>query len=795
MEQLTAAPFSFGHEYGGDAMIGQTISHYRIGDKIGEGGMGSVYKAEDLTLKRTVALKFLSHEALADKDQKARFLREAQAAAGLDHPNICTVYEVEEAAGETFIAMAYLDGQNLQDKIGAGPVEIVEAVRLAQQVAQGLRAAHKKEVVHRDIKPANVIVTRDGVAKIVDFGLAQLGGEGRLTKEGSVVGTTAYMSPEQAMADPVDHRTDIWSLAVLIYELVTGKLPFRGHYRDAIVYSIVNEAPSAISDTRRDVPPALEQIVTKALAKSPDERYQDIDGMLADLQTLRGNLESGSAEALLAEAKPAGRKWALILGGVAGLLGLVMTVAAIFLTGHEDAINSIAVLPLENLSGGPEQDYFVNGMHEALIAELAQIGALTVISRTSVNRYRGTEKSIPEIADELNVDAVVEGSVLRAGDRVRITAQLIAVEPERHLWTQSYDRDLRDVLSLHSQVAMAVAKEIQVAVTPAEEARLASTREVDPVVYQHHLQGREFCSTQIESELYRGVDQFRQAIERDPSYAPPHAGLARCYCTLAMFFLAPSEAAPRAQAAVNEALRLDDELAEAHAVKGYMKLYFDGDFSGEEDFERALELDPNSVTALLDYAWYLAVSARFDEAISMNKRAVDLDPLGPTTVAKLGWVSFMARRYDESILHFQKALELDSNLVYGYAFLSVNYVKKGMATEAAAAVEKAEALAPSSEDHNLLGLLGWTYASLGRKDDAQRILDQMTGLSPRRYVAPSQFATIHAALGDADSAFRLLREAPEGGVPLVLLKTHPMSDSLRSDPRFGELLNKLGLGN
>ena len=778
-------------------MIGQTISHYKIVDKIGEGGMGCVYKAEDLKLKRTAALKFLPHRALEDKDQKAWFLREAQAAAGLDHPNICTVYEVDEVAGETFIAMAYLEGQSLQDKIAAGPLGIDEAVDIGRQVAQGLQAAHRKEVVHRDIKPANVIVTRQGIAKIVDFGLAQLGGEDRQTKEEAVVGTTAYMSPEQTMADPVDQRTDVWSLGVLIYELLTGQTPFRGHYRDAIVYSIVNEAPQAINELRSDVPPMLQQIVSRALAKSPDERYQHIDEMLADLQSLRGNLESGEIKTPPPTAKPVERKRKLVLAAAVGipiLLAFLLLAGALFFSaGPDDAIDSIAVLPLDNFSNDPEQDYFVAGMHEALIAELAQIEALMVISRTSVNRYRDTEKSIPEIARELNVDVILEGSVLRAGDSVRITVQLIGTEPERHLWAQSYDGDLRDVLSLHSQVARAVAKEIQVAVTPEEEARLATTRQVDPEVYQHYLLGRQFCSTQSESELYRGIDQFRQAVDRDPSYAPPHAGLARCYSTLAMFFLPPEEAAPRVEAAVIEALRLDDELAEAQAMNGYMKLYFNGDFSGQKDFERALELDPNSVPALIDYGWYLTVSARFDEALAMYKRAADLDPLGPTTVANLGWGSFVARRYDESIIHFQEALELDSDLVYGHAFLAANYVKKGMAAEAAAAAEKAERLAPSSEDQNLLGVLGWVYASLGRRDDAERILDQLRGLSPRRRVNPGMLAGIYGALGDADSAFPLLNKADDEGASLVLLKAHPMSDPLRADPRFDELLNRLGL--
>ena len=775
-------------------MIGQTISHYQIGDKIGEGGMGSVYKAEDLTLKRTVALKFLSQTTLEDEDQKARFLREAQAAAGLDHPNICTVYEVEEAAGETFIAMAYLDGQNLQDKIAAGPLEIDDAVDLAEQVAQGLRAAHRKEVVHRDIKPANVIVTSEGVAKIVDFGLAQLGGEGRLTKEGVTVGTTAYMSPEQTMAAPLDRRTDVWSLGVLIYELVTGQAPFRGHYGDAIVYAIVNEEPQTMIELRSDVPPALQQIVSKALAKSTDERYQHIDEMLADLQSLRGNLESGAVEAPLPKPESVERKRKLILSGVAGLLVLVLVAALFLSTGHEEAIDSIAVLPLDNFSNDPEQDYFVDGMHEALIAELAQIRALKVISRTSVNRYRDTAKSIPEIADELNVDAVVEGSVLRTGDSVRITVQLIAATPERHLWAQSYDRGLRDVLSLHSEVARAVAKEIHVAVSPEEEARLVSTRPVDPEVYEHYLLGRQLCNSQIESELYRGIDQFRQAIDRDPSYAPPHAGLARCYGILALFsFLSPREAAPRGETAVIEALRLDEELAEAHAMNGYMKLFLHGDFSAEEDFERALELDPNSVTALLDYGWYLTASARFDEALVLYKRAVELDPLGPTTVMDMAWASFVARRYDKSILHSQEALELDPGFVYGHVFLSASYVQKGMAAEAVAAAERVEALASSSEDQNLLGILGWVYATLGRRDDAQRVLDQLTALSPRRRVNPACPALIYAGLGDGDSAFPLLNASERGGL-LTLLRTHPMWDPLRSDPRFEELLNKLRLG-
>ncbi len=453
------------------------------------------------------------------------------------------------------------------------------------------------------------------------------------------------------------------------------------------------------------------------------------------------------------------------------------------------------MLPLDNFSNDPEQDYFVNGMHEALIAELAQIQALAVISRTSVNRYRNTEKSLPEIASELDVDVVLEGSVLRAGDSVRITVQLIGTRPERHLWAQTYDGDLQDVLRLHSEVAQAVAKEIKIAVTPEEEARLASTRKVDPAVYQHYLRGRQLCNSQSESELYRGIDQFRQAIALDPSYAPPHVGLASCYSALSWYFLPMQEVASRVEAAINEALKLDEELAEAHAMNGHVKLFFHRDFSGEEDYERALELDPNSVTALIKYGQFLTASARFDEAVVMYKRAVELDPLRSATVMDWGWASFMARRYDEAILHGRQALELDPDFVYAHAWLAASYVQKGMVTDAAAALARVEALDPSSEDQNLLGILGWVYASLGRRDDAHRIIDRLKGLALRRTVDPIAMGGIHGALGELDRAFEFLQEGAATSAIAPFLAAHPFTDPMRSDPRFDELLNNLARGN
>jgi len=787
-------------------MIGTTISHYKIVDKLGEGGMGVVYKADDLRLKRQVALKFLSSSVLADEDHKARFQREAQAAAGLDHPNVCTVYESGEVGGETFIAMAYLQGPSLKERLASGPVPLDEALEIAQQIGRGLQAAHRQGVVHRDIKPANVIVTPEG-AQIVDFGLAQLTGDGGLTGRRTALGTTAYMSPEQTMAEPLDARTDIWSLGVLIFEMVAGSTPFRGHYDDAIVYAIVNEEPAKLKQLRDDVPFSLERIVSKALAKNPDERYSEVEELLADVKALQ---QEASSPARLRRgenrpvettgnkrlASPGGldnRKRRLVLGAAAAVAALLSGIVFFFPTGEARAFDSIAILPLDNFSNNSADDYFVDGMHEALISELAQIKALAVISRTSVNRYRSTDKSLPEIASELDVDVVLEGSVLRAGDSVRITVQLIGTSPERHLWAQSYDGDLKDVLSLHSQVAQAVAKEIRVAVTPDEKARLASTRQVDPAVYQHHLRGRRLCTSHLESEIYRGVDEFRQAIEIDPGYAPPYVGLARCYGSLAFYFLPPEDVTTPMEAAVRKALELDEELGEAHAMLAYSKLVFHRDFSGEAEFRRALELDPNDVAVLKQYGWYLTASARFDEAIATYKRAVELDPLSAVTVQALGWASFVARRNDEAVAHLQRALELSPDFSYPYAFLAACYVQKGMEEEAAAAAKWAEALAPASEDQNLLSVLGWVYASVGRADAAARMLDRLHRLAPRRRVDPVLRAAIYGALGELDRAIELLQQGADTTAVATLLPTHPFVDSMRADPRFDQVLRELGL--
>ncbi len=603
-------------------MIGQTVSHYRILEKLGGGGMGVVYKAQDVKLDRFVALKFLSPHLDTSAAEKQRFINEAKAASALDHNNICTIYEVGETDdGQIFIAMAYYEGETLQKKVSSNQLSVSSAIDFAMQIAQGLAKAHEHGITHRDIKPANVIITKDGVAKILDFGLAKLSGQSRLTKSGATLGTVAYMSPEQAQGAEVDHRTDIWSLGVVLYEMLTGQLPFSGEYEMAMMYSLVNTDPKPVRSLRSEVSVGLEQIINKALAKKPEERYQQINELLADLKS--PTQKSESKKPFLTRKLAVGKRWYLYAGLVVLILGVVL--AGIFLRPQSaEAIDSIAVLPLENMTGDPNQEYFVDGMTEALIANLAKINSLRVISRTSVMQYKKTRKPLPDIAKELNVKAIVEGSVLRANGRVRITAQLIDAPKDRHLWANSYDRDFRDVLALQSEVTTAIVHEIQVKLTPQEQQGLTNALQVNPEVYQTYLKGRYFLNKRTEEGLKKSIEYFQNAIEKDPGFALAFAGIAEAYALLGApnyAVLKPWEAQQKGEAAALKALEIDDTIAEAHTSLGYLKFLFEWDwFGAEREFQRAIELNPNYATAHQRYALYLKNLGRFDEALIEIKR-------------------------------------------------------------------------------------------------------------------------------------------------------------------------------
>jgi serine/threonine protein kinase/tetratricopeptide (TPR) repeat protein len=776
-------------------MIGKTITHYKVLEKLGAGGMGVVYKAEDTRLRRIVALKFLPPELTRDQEAKDRFIHEAQSASSLDHPNICDIHDVGETDdGQLFIVMTCYEGETVKSWISKGQLRIEEAVDLAIQIAQGLQKAHDHGIVHRDIKSANVIITSDGIAKIVDFGLAKLSGRTVMTKVGTTVGTAAYMSPEQARGEPVDHRTDIWSLGVVMYEMITGQLPVKSDYQEAIVYSILNQSPTPLTAVRSGVPMELERIVNKCLEKSPAGRYQHMDELLVDLKALKKNLVTGQTSQVVG-SRARMTKQRRILYGTAAIIVLAIVLGAVyFLLPSREVLDSVAVLPLENRSGDPNQEYFCDGMTDAVITELQKIKSLRIISWTSVRKYKKSDKSLPEIAKELGVKGVVEGAVSRQVDTVRITVQLIQASPEKHLWANMFDRHMRNILALQSDVARAISREIRAVITPEEQARLAVTNLVSPEAHELYLKGKFFAEKLGENDVAKAIEYFNLAIEKDSNYALAYSGLGLAYQYLCGWgYISSQEAYTKMESAATMALRKDSILAEAHLLLALKKFAYDWDFhSAEKEFRIAIELNPGSSKAHDEYSNFLADTRDIDAGIAENKRAQELDPLSVQIKLNLCMIYWNnLRQYDKAISLCREILEMDPQYLMAHYVLGATYSLQDRYSEALSEFQTYERLAP--EDIYVQWNYAVLYARMGDRKRAEEYLGKIVSYAKQRYFSRTALAEVFAQLGYTDRAMECLEKAYSERQPTIRdARTKPFLDPLRSDPRFIALLKKIG---
>jgi eukaryotic-like serine/threonine-protein kinase len=743
---------------------GTKFGPYEIVGPLAAGGMGEVYRARDTRLGRYVAIKVLPETMSKDLDRLWRFRQEARAIAALNHPGICTIYDIGEERGRQFIAMEFLEGETLRRRMISRRTSPHEVARFGSQIADALDAAHLKMVVHRDIKPENICITERGTPKVVDFGLAKFVQEVNeqtvsetVTKEGSMIGTLAYMAPEQVRGHAVDGRADIFSLGVVLYEMATGHRPFEGRSMFELGSAILQKAPAPFATA---VSPSLRRIILRCLAKDPGRRYQRAGELRAALDAVLGDTLHGLPHpefplaAFEASAPP---------------------------------IRAIVVFSLRNLSSNIDEEYFAEGMTEALTAALAQVGALRVVS------HKAVPQTLKQIARRLKVDAAVEGTVLRVGDRVRITAKLIDAPGGTHIWADSYERDLRNVLAMQTEIARAIAKEIQIKLTPREEAQLFRATEVDPNAYRLYLKGKFQFQKWTPEGFRKGVEFFRQAIEQDPSYGPAYAGMADCYSLAGFYHLMPGKVvfAP-AKAAARQALELDETSAEAHVSAGLACLARDWDWlTALAECKRAIELNPSSASAHHWYGTILNFCGRQQEALMEMRYALDLDPLSLIIQTHLGWVFYTLGEYDLAIKQLRQALEVDRTFLFAQWMLGQTYSVAGQHLEAIELIEKVNALF-GRDPPVLAGLLGYNLAKSGRAGQARELLAGLEGSVKADSASPYEPVLLCTGLGDVDQAFGWLEACfADRSSYLALLKIERILDPLRSDPRFQDLVVRI----
>jgi eukaryotic-like serine/threonine-protein kinase len=833
-----------------------TISHYRILSHIGAGGMGEVYLAEDISLRRRVALKILPEQFNSDEDRLRRFEQEARSASALNHPNIITIHEVGAESGTRFIATEFIEGETVRQKLKQSGIGIREALDVAIQVARALAAAHRAGIIHRDIKPENVMIRPDGIVKVLDFGVVKLterfaerlsgpqtadseNGDvttfGMITTEANIVmGSPNYMSPEQARGLAVDARTDIFSFGALIYEMLTGKIPFKGATVSDVVVGILERQPPKISESVPDVPPKIEAIVERAMAKNLEARYQSVDDLINDLKHARRSLEReagiddslrpvhagesaktneqqrdtageaaqegdhvstvnavSSAEFIVNEIKS--HKRALLIALASTVLVVALFVYfTIFARAHP--IDSIAVLPFTNVSSDPNTEYLSEGLTESLINNLSQSHSLKVMSRNAVFRYSGQAADAKKVGHELGVHGVLTGRIVQRGDTISISVELIDARDDTQIWGEQYNRRMSDLSIVQEEIAREVSDKLQLRLGGEGKGILEKRHTKDAEAYQSYLKGRFYSNKRTEEGLKKALPFFNQAIERDPSYALAYAGLADCYALLYEYSVTQSkDLYPKAKAAATRALELDESLAEAHTSLAAAYEYEWHWNEAAKQYERAIELNPNYETAHHWYSAFLISRKQFDEAIREAQRALDLDPLSLIINTALGRALHSARRYDEAIDQLRRTLDMDPNFAEAHFHLGLAYEGKGAYDDAIQEMTKAAEL---FGDKSMMAWVGRVYALSGRRAAALKVSEDLLELSKQQQISPYAMASLYATLGEKDRAFEWLEKVyQERNYYVVFLNVDPALNDLRDDPRFTDLLRRIGLSS
>lgn len=810
-------------------VITDSVSHYTVLKKLGAGGMGEVYLAEDTVLNRRVAIKFLPEDSGADHKAKQRLIREAQAAARLDHPNICTIHEVGEEAGRSFIVMQYVDGETLASRIRNRPLDLKECLEIVVQVADALSEAHSHGIIHRDIKPQNIMLTDRHHVKVMDFGLAKVirdrslvddeaVTESLLTGPGAIVGTVPYVSPEQVRGERLDARSDIFSFGAVLYEMVTGHQAFAAESGAMIISAIVSREPAPLTRYSSDVPPELQRIVSKALHKDLDERYQTTRDLLIDLRSLKHHLEiekelehSGaphgdeerstsdfrtarpetSAEYLVGEIKH--HKRSVIIGLCALMLAVAAAAYFFYFAPTAKAIDSIAVLPLANVSGDPNTEYLSDGISEALINSLTELRQLRVMARATAFRYKGKEVDPQAVGRELNVRAVLTGRVRQVGDALNIQVDLVDTSTGAELWGREYERKLSDVLAVKQDIAREITEKLRFRLSGEEQKQLGKRDTTNAEAYQFYLRGRYFWNKRTAEGLKKAIEQFQQAADKDPNYALAYVGLADCYVILEEYTsVSWSESRQKATEAVERALQLDDSLAEAHASLAVLEKDSWQWDKAENEFKRAIALNPNYPTAHHWYGIHLRMSGRSDESMREIRRAQELDPLSPVIQVNLVAELFIRGDIDAAAAACVKLIEFDPNYPLAHGWMGWIYQAQARYDDAISELQKWVDL--SGRQSEPLGALGQVYALAGQREKATAIRAELEERYARRETNALPIASVYAGMRDYDKCFAWLEkdfQARSG--TLSLIPYRPTFDLIRSDPRYASLLDRMGL--